>query len=92
MSSLIYEVQAGTGPSGKQREVGAEENVRAEDVAAQIPSLPTKDWLGKEGRSIHHRGRSEARGTGEPGLPRGVGESPESLQLGYYEARSEERA
>lgn len=64
VSSLIYEVQAGTGPSGKQREVGAEENVRVEDVAAQIPSLPTKDWLRKEGRGIHHRGRPEARWLG----------------------------
>lgn len=37
MCSPVYEGQAGTGPSGRQQEVGAGENVQVEEAAAQIP-------------------------------------------------------
>lgn len=51
--SLIYEGQAGTGPSDRQREVGTEENVRTGRGCGRPDPIPASRKLAKEGGEGH---------------------------------------
>lgn len=82
MCSPVYEGQARTGPSGRQQEVGAGENVRTGRGSRPDPwSLPAENWLRKVRRAPITGADLGQPSKGTLGLPGRWEGGPECLGL-----------